>query len=168
MRRAILVAIPTLLVTFIIQTAIISRMVLLSGNADIVLLVVAAWALQERARGAWVWGVGAGFLAILASGVPWYIYMTGYLSVVLLARLLIRRIWQAPLLAMFAITFIGTVEILMLTYVQRTLFVISLPLSEVLLQIVLPSILLNLLMAIPIHAVIKDLSNRVYPAQVAA
>jgi hypothetical protein len=34
------------------------------------------------------------------------------------------------------------------------------------LQIILPSILLNLLLAIPIHALIRDLANRLYPAEV--
>ena len=166
MRRAILVAIPVLGLTLVLQTAIISRMILLSGNADLILLVLAAWALQERARGAWFWGIGASLLAGVVSGVPWYIYLVGYLIVVGMARLLIRRIWQAPLLAMFAVTLIGTLELLLLTFIQRTLFEIPLSLGESFLQIVLPSILLNLLLAIPVHALIRDLANRVYPEKV--
>jgi hypothetical protein len=35
-------------------------------------------------------------------------------------------------------------------------------LSEVLFQIFLPTILLNLLLAIPVHALIRDLVNRLY------
>lgn len=168
MRRAILVAIPVLGLTLILQTSIVSRMMLLSGSADLILLVVAAWALQERARGAWVWGIAASLLAGLVSGVPWYIYLVGYLIVVGMARLLIHRIWQAPLLAMFAVTLIGTVELLMLMYVQLTLFETRLPFGNVLLQIVLPSILLNLLLAIPIHSLIRDLANRLFPEEVVA
>jgi len=167
MRRAILVAIPLLGLTLLLQLSIISRMKLLSGNADIMLLVLAGWGLQERARGAWLIGVAASLLVGIVSGVPWYIYLVGYLSVVGMARLLIHRIWQAPLLAMFTVTLIGTLEMLMLTYIQQTIFEKALSLSEVLLQIVLPSVLLNLLLAIPIHALIKDLTNRLYPAEVA-
>ncbi len=168
MRKSLLAAIPILLLTVLIEATIVSRLVLLSGNADLLLVVVASWALQERAKGVWLWAILAGLLAGLASGVPWYIYMVTYLSVVVMARLLIHRIWRAPLLAMFAITFIGTLELLMLTYIQRTLFAGSMPLSEVLLQIVLPSTLLNLLVAIPIHAVMRDLTNRLDPPEVAA
>lgn len=168
MRRSILVAIPVLGLTLLLQTSIVSRMMLLSGNADLILLILAAWALQERARGTWVWGIIASLLVGVVSGVPWYIYLVGYLSVVGMSRLLIHRIWQAPLLAMFAVTFIGTLELLMLTFVYRTLFEISLTLSDVFLQIVLPSLLLNLLLAIPIHALIRDMVNRLYPAEVVA
>ena len=166
MRRALLVAIPVLPLAVILQTTIASRIILLSGNADLVLLVVVAWGLQERVRGAWLWGVVASLLVGLVSGIPWYIYMIGYLSVVGMARLLVHRIWQAPLLVMFGVTLIGTLELLMLMFVQRTLFEGPLALSEVFSQIVLPTILLNLLLAIPVHALMHDLANWLYPEKV--
>lgn len=168
MRRALLAAIPVLGLTLMLQLSILSRMMLLSGNADLILLVLAAWALQERARGAWIWGIAASLAAGLISGIPWYIYLVGYLSVVGASKLLVHRIWQAPLLAMFSVTLIGTLELLMLTYLRQTIFESSLPLRGVFLQIVLPSVLLNLLLAIPVHGFVKDLANRLYPPEVAA
>ncbi len=167
MRRAILAAIPVLGLTLMLQISIISRITLLSGNPDLILLVLAAWGLQERARGAWIWGGIAGLLAGLISGIPWYIYLVAYLTVVWTARQLTRAIWQAPLLAMLTVTLIGTLELLMLTYIRQTILENPLPLSEVFLQIVLPSVLLNLLLAIPVHPLIKDLANRLYPPEVA-
>jgi len=125
--------------------------------------VVVAWGLQERARGAWIWGVAASLLVGLVSGVPWYIYLIGYMSMVGLARLLVHRIWQAPLLEMFAVTLIGTLELLLLMFIYRTLSEVPLVLSEDFLQIFLPTILLNLLLAIPVHALVHDLANRLYP-----
>ena len=86
-----------------------------------------------------------------------------YLSVVGLARLLVHRIWQAPLLAMFAVTFIGTLELLMLTFVQRTIFQVPLAFGDVFSQIILPTVLLNLLLAIPVHSLIRDLAGWLYP-----
>jgi cell shape-determining protein MreD len=168
MRRAILAGIPVLVLAIILQTSIASRIMLLSGNADMVLLVVAAWGLQERVQGAWIWGVAASLLVGMASGVPWYIYLIGYLSVVGFARLLVHRIWQAPLLAMFAVTLIGTMELLMLTFIQRTISDVPLALNDVISQILLPTILLNLLLAIPIHALIHDLARWLYPEKEAA
>ncbi len=167
MRRSILAGIPILALTLMLQLSIISRMTLLSGNPDLILLVLAAWGLQERARGAWIWGATASLLAGLISGIPWYLYFIAYLSVVWLARLLIHRIWQAPLLAMFTVTLIGTLELLIMSYLRQTIFINALPLGEVFLQIVLPTVLLNLLLAIPVHGLIKDLANRLYPAEVA-
>ena len=168
MRRAILTAIPVLGVVMMLQISIASRIMLLSGNVDLSLLVLAAWGLQERVRAAWIWGVIASLLAGLVSGVPWYIYLIGYLSVVGLARLFVHRIWQAPLLAMFAVTFIGTLELLTLTFIQRTIFEVPLAFSDVFSQIVLPTVLLNLLLAIPVLALIRDLAERLYPEKVMA
>lgn len=149
-----------------LQTSIIERINLLNGAADLVLLITAAWCLQERARGAWVWGVLAGLLVGFVSGLPWYVPLVGYLVIVVLARILAHRVWQAPLLAMFTVTLIGTMVLLMITFVERTLLEVQLPLNLSFVQIILPSILLNLLLAIPVHSIIRDLVNRLYPEEV--
>jgi rod shape-determining protein MreD len=168
MRRSILVAIPVLGLAMMIQTAVISRINLLHGAADLVLLTLAAWALQDRVQYAWVWGAVAGLLAGFISGIPWYIYLVGYLAVVGMARLLAHRVWQAPLLAMFTVTLVGTLAVLMLTYLQRSLFEVPLVFYQAFMQIVLPSVLLNLLLSIPVHAVIRDLAKRLFPEEVIA
>ena len=51
----------------------------------------------------------------------------------------------------------------MLTYVQRTIFQVPLAYNEVFSQIVLPTVLLNLLFAIPIHTLIRGLAEWLYP-----
>ena len=163
MRRSILVAIPVIGLAIMLQTSIVGRINLLNGSADLVLLILAAWGLQERVHSAWVWGAAAGILVGFISGVPWYVYLGGYLVVIGLARLLAHRVWQAPLLAMFTVTLIGTLVLLMLTYLDRSVVEnVSLAFNLSFLQIILPSILLNLLLAIPIHALIRDLANRLY------
>ena len=165
MRREILVAIPVLGLAIILQTSIFGRINLLNGRADLVLLILAAWSLQERVRSAWVWGVAAGLLVGVISGLPLYIYPVCYIVLVAMGRLLAHRVWQAPLLAMFTVTFMGTLELLMLTYVERSLFAVSLELNLSFVQIILPSILLNMLLAIPVHALIHGLANSLYPVE---
>ena len=166
MRRDILVAIPVLGLAIILQTSIIGRINLLNGQADVLLLVVAAWGLQERVRSAWIWGVAAGLLVGFISGVPWYVYLVSYLVIVGMTRLLAHRIWQAPLLAMFTVTFAGTLVLLMLTYAERSIIEVSLVFNLAFVQIILPSILLNMLLAIPVQALIHGLANHLYPAEV--
>ena len=166
MRRGILVGIPVLGLAAMLQTSVIGRINLLNGAADLVLLILAAWGLQERVRSAWVWGAAAGLLVGFVSGVPWYVYLVGYMIVIGMARLLAHRVWQAPLLAMFTVTLIGTMVLLMLTYLERSLLDVPLEFNLSFGQIILPSILLNLLLAIPVHAIIRDLVNRLYPAKV--
>ena len=168
MRRSILAAIPVLGLAIMLQTSIIERINLLNGAADLVLLITVAWCLQERAQGAWVWGALAGILVGFMSVTPWYVPLAGYLVIVALARILAHRVWQAPLLAMFTVTLIGTMILLMFTFTDRTLLEVTLPINLSFVQIILPSILLNLLLAIPVHSVIRDLVNRLYPQEISS
>lgn len=165
MRKEILVGIPVLGLAIILQTSIIGRINLLNGQADLILLILAAWSLQERVRSAWVWGIAASLGIAFISGVPGYIYPISYVLLIGMGRILAHRVWQAPLLAMFTVTFIATLELLMLTYAVRSLFGISLSLNQSFVQVILPSILLNLLLAIPVHALIRGLANHLHPAE---
>ena len=165
MRRDILVGIPILLVAVIIQTAILGRINLLNGQADLLLMILAAWSLQEQVHSAWVWGAAAGLLVALISGAAWYIYPVSYLMVVALGRLLARRIWQAPLLAMFMVVFTGTLVMLMFTYSVRTIFEVSLGFNLSFVRIILPSILINMLLAIPVHSIIRSLATLLHPSE---
>jgi hypothetical protein len=153
---AALVSIPVLALALIIQTAILSRINLLSGSADLILLIVAGWGLQVRSRSAWV------------SALPMFVPVAGYLLTMAVARLLQRRIWQAPLLAMFAVTFAGTLAMQLITYVTLWLLGSPLPLGDSFSQIILPSILLNLLLSIPLHALMRDLARWLHPREAEA
>jgi rod shape-determining protein MreD len=166
--RSILVSIPVLGLALILQTTIVGRMTLLSGSADLILLVLAAWSLQERVRNAGYWAVTATILVGAISGVPWIVYLIGFLVTVALGRMLTRRVWQAPLLAMFFVTLIGTMVLQMTTFIVLTLSQVPLPLGDSLAKVVLPSILLNMLLAIPVHTLMRDLASRLYPSEVEA
>jgi O-antigen/teichoic acid export membrane protein len=82
-----------------------------------------------------------------------------------LARLMQRRVWQAPLLAMFAVTFAGTLVMQFFSFAVLWLAGHSLAPGEVFLQVMLPSSLLNLLLSIPIHALMRDSARWLYPAE---
>jgi hypothetical protein len=158
-----LVAVPVILLTVILQSAVISRVYLLSGIADLPLVMLAAWALQEEVDSAWHWAVATGLLVGFVSGISWIVPFSGYLAVVMLARIFQRRVWQAPLLAMFSITFLGTILISLLSIVALRFSGVQLPLGDVLGLLTLPGVLLNMLIAIPVYAVMRDLARWVYP-----
>src|SRR3972149_12256514 len=100
-----LVAIPILALALMLQTAVISRITLLSGAADLILLILVAWALQEQVESAWHWAVFAGLLVGFVSAVPPVVPIIGYVLAVAFSRFVIRQIWQTPLLALFSVLF---------------------------------------------------------------
>jgi rod shape-determining protein MreD len=159
-----LIAVPVILLTVILQSAVISRVYLLAGIADLPLVMVAAWALQEEVDSAWHWAAATGLLVGFVSGIPLMVPVLSYIVVVALAHLFQRRVWQAPLLAMFSITFLGTILVSLLSLVVLRIAGVPLPVSDVLGLLTLPGVLLNLLLAMPIYAVMRDLARWVYPS----
>ena len=159
-----LVAVPVILLTVILQSAVLSRVYLLSGIADLPLVMLAAWALQDGVDSAWHWAIATGLLVGFISGISFIVPVAGYMMVVVIAYLFQRRVWQAPLLAMFSITFLGTIIVSLLSFGVLSFTGVELPMSEVLGLVMLPGVLLNMLLAIPVYAVMRDLARWVYPA----
>ena len=159
-----LVAAPVILLAVMVQSAIVSRIYLLSGIADLPLVMLAAWALQEEVNTAWHWAVAAGLLVGFVSGIAWFVPVISYLIVVLFAQLLQKRVWQAPLLAMFVVTFLGTIVLYLLSFATLRLSGVPLLVSDTLGLLTLPGVLLNMLLAIPAYAVMRDVSRWVHPS----
>ncbi len=142
--------------------AIASRIPLLGGYADLILVTLAAWSLQERVQTAWHWAIFAGLLVGWTSGLPWIIPLLGYLLTVAFARALVRRIWQTPLLGMFVVVFVGTLLFHVLTIVNLRLFGSPLSVEDALSVVTLPSLFLNLLLALISFPILRDLAVWVY------
>jgi len=160
-----LIAIPVLGGLMILQTSLLSRFPLLEGTSDLVMLAVIAWALQKRVQTAWQWCIIGGLIFSLVSALPVGAALLAYSLITILALVLRRHVWQAPLLAMLVTTFLGTIIMHAVSLVAVLISGTSLPLGEVINLITLPSLLLNLLLAIPVYAIINDLAKWLYPEE---
>jgi rod shape-determining protein MreD len=149
----------------IIQSTIISSMPLLNGTADLILLFIVAWALQDRVNSAWQWCLIGGIFASLYSALPFGSFIVAYILCVGIARLLKRRIWKAPFLAMLAAIFISTFVVHLISLVGRLFMGVNIPLIYVLNSVLLPSLLLNLILAIPVFSIIRDMASWLYPEE---
>lgn len=159
-----LIALPVIILAVILQTAVVSRVYLLSGIADLPLVMLAAWALQEEVETAWQWAVATGMLVGFVSALPWLAPLLGYFAVVAIAQILQGRVWQAPLLAMFSVTFLGSIFASAASFAVLQLSGVPLPVGDVFGVLTLPSVLLNMLLGIPVYAVMRDLARWVYPS----
>lgn len=160
-----LIAFPLLALVVILQSTVVSQITLLAGYADLMLVVLAAWALKVDASIAWLWAISGGVMVSFVSGMPWPVTLIGYLFVVLLAQLLRKRIWQTPLLAAFSVIFVGTVSMNGLALIVLNLSGTPLPIGDSLGLVLLPSVLLNLLFAVPVYVMMRDLAQWVNPSQ---
>lgn len=158
-----LVAFPLLILVVIFQSAVVSRITLLAGYADLMLVVLAAWALQAGNSTYWQWAVLGAMMVSFISGMPWFVVLGGYLGVVFLARLLQHWVWQVPMLAMFSVILLGTLFMNLYAYFVLQLFGHPLPFGDSLGFIVLPALLLNILFSFPVYVLMRDLARWVNP-----
>lgn len=160
-----IIAFPVLGLAVILQSAVISQINLISGYADLLLVLLAAWALQKRVKSSWHWAATACLMLGFVSAMPWPVLVVGYLGVVFAAQRLQRRVWQAPLLAMFSVVFISTLFIHLLSFAVLRISGVPFLFSDVMGLITLPSLLLNMLFSIPIYTFVRDLARWVYPVE---
>jgi len=163
-----IIAVPLLGLAVIVQSAVVGQFVLLAGTADLLLVILVAWALQEGVSTAIQWAFLAGVMVSLVTHMPWYIYFAGYFGVVILALLLQTRVWQIPLLAMLGVTFLGTVYMHLLSFLYLRFSGDPISLADSMGLITLPSLLLNLLLAIPVFGMMRDLARWVFRSSEAA
>jgi hypothetical protein len=162
----VLISLPILGFLVMFQSAVVSRIHLLQGTADLILLALAAWALQERVNSAWQWSIIAILLLTLVTALPLPALGLAYLAATGLALIVRRRIWQVPVLAMLITTFGGTIIIQAVSVLAIWIEGTSLPLIQSINLVLLPSLLLNLLLAIPMYMFIGDLANWLHPKEI--
>jgi hypothetical protein len=160
---SVLIAIPILGFAVILQSTVLSQIHFVLGSIDLVMLVLIAWAVNERVKTAWQWGVIGSLFASLITAVPLLAVTASYFLSIGSAILLRRIFWQRPILAMLISAALSTVIIHGITIITMMILETPVPIIESLNSITLPSILMNLLVAIPVYAIIGDLANWVYP-----
>jgi hypothetical protein len=159
----IFLAFPILGGLLILQSGILSRLPLMHGTTDLVMLAIIAWGLQKRVGSAWVWGIIGGLLVGYATAVPFIVYLIGYMLIIGTALIFRLRAANVPILSMLTATFLGTLIIQALTLLVLRLMDRPLPVLVSINQIVLPSLLLNMILALPFFLVFRDLANLLHP-----
>lgn len=132
------------------------------GTADILLLTIIAWSIRDQVKTSWVWSVIGGLLVSFFSALPFGVLLLAYLIISGIAQFVQRRIWKIPLIAMFLMTFLGTIIVQVAAYASRMISGITIPINEAINLIIIPTLFLNILLAVPIYIVITDLAGWLY------
>ena len=160
-----ILALPVLLLALMIQVGIISRINLLSGSADLFLAILVSYSLQPKVKSAWFWAVVSGLLVGYVSGLPWYIIMAGYLLIIGISHLLQQGIWKSILLEVFIVLLVGTMITHLLSIGYLLVIGSEVNFVDMLSLVTLPSILLNLVLAVPVYFLIRDITSRTHPSE---
>ncbi len=147
----------------ILQTTIASQISLLQGTVDLVLLTYLSWALRKETSGIWQWGLIAGMSIGLTSQLPIWLPVGTYMLITLFINLLKTRIWQVQVISLFTTTILTTFLILTLQWAIVVVQGSPINYSQAFNLVILPSMVLNLLVAFPIYGLMGELTVRIYP-----
>ena len=151
-----LAPIPVMLLLSVLQMAAVSRINLLGGAADLILLAVAAWGVHEKARNVYLWAIVGGFFITIVSGMPLMTPLIPYLFTAFLSRILQVRLWQSPLISLIIVVIVGTVFQHIFSILVIQLSGVDIGWVESLSNVTMPSILLNFIFLFPVYSLMSD------------
>lgn len=163
---AYLMGIPLLALLAILQSAVFSQVRLLGGQADLVLLAVVGWALTGRWKEAMILGAVGGIPLDLLSAAP---IGPSSLALVLVAYGVAAtegRLWGAHLLTPLGVILAASLTFSSVTLLGSLLAGAVVDLGSVAARVILPSLFLNLLLAVPAAQLASVLRRMLFPPEV--
>ncbi|MBQ6343284.1 MAG: hypothetical protein IJI41_09195 [Anaerolineaceae bacterium] len=158
----IVIGVPIIAVAGFIQVGFFGQIRLLGGTSDLILLCLVAWAINEKSRYSWILVIAGGLLMSYVSAMPMRGYIWMYLLIWVILRFIKMRVWQMPMILMLFVTIIGTLIISIGTLAMLFLQNASVNYLDAFQQIIVPSLAMNLLLAIPVYAFLNDVINTIY------
>lgn len=154
-----LIALPLMLVLSVLQMTAVSRITLLNGTADLILLAVAAWGVREKSGNVYIWALIGGLLISIITAMPFLSPIIPYFFTAFIARILQKRLWQAPILALIISVVAGTLFQHFFSIILLQFSGIQLGFAESVGNVTLPSLLLNFFFLFPVYVLINDIGN---------
>lgn len=162
---SVILSIPTLGLLAILQSAVVSRLPLNRGTADLVLVVLVALALQKTVTTSWQWSIVGGLFMDFFSGLPFGIFTISYLLATGMALIIRDRIWRFSFLMQLLVVLFGTLFSHAISFLVLFLQGSDISLSTILQVVTLPSVILNFMISLPIFILIQDILEQVTPQE---
>jgi rod shape-determining protein MreD len=163
---AYLVGIPLLILLAIVQSTFLGTFRFLDGRPDLLLLAVVGWGLAGGKTETMVWGLFAGFLIDLLSGLPFGASAVALVFIGYMVTLFERRVWEANFIMPLGVTLVASFAFHIWNVGVIILMGRPFELNFALSRVILPSIFLNLILALPAVQLLTNLRGRLYPAEV--
>ena len=160
-----ILSIPVMLILSVLQTVAVSRLNILSGSADIVLLSIISWGISDRDNSVFIWAITGGLFISLMTAMPTPAVLTAYLTIAGITWLIQKKLWQSPILAVLLSVIIGSLAKFIIDVIGLQFMGISFKISLSLKEIFVPNLILNLFFLFPVYLLISDLANWISPKE---
>jgi rod shape-determining protein MreD len=163
-----IVGFPAIALLAVLQTSLVSHLRLLEGRPDLVLLAVVAWALTGKSTEAMILGFTGGLFLDAFSAVPLGVSSAALVMVAAIVSYSEGQFWGINPIMQLAAVLVGSV--LYYAAIIIALVAVGQPvdLQQALGQIVLPSLFVNLILALPTVQIAESLHGVLHPPRVSA
>lgn len=158
----VIVGLPIFAIAAFLQVTIFSKIRLVNGAVNLVMLCLIVWSINSSTRYSWIMAVWSGLLMSYVSAMPLKSYMWFNLGVWGFIWLIKKRIWQMPIILTLFVTIVSTLLEALLTLALLTLQGANLDYVLSLNRVIVPSLIMNLLFIIPVYAFLNDVINTIY------
>jgi hypothetical protein len=156
---------PIMLILSIIQTVAVSRVKILGGSADLVLLAIVSWGVSEEDQSVFFWALVGGIFISYISAMPASAVVTSYLVIAGITRVVQKGLWQSPILAILLSSFIGTIVKFVIDIIALKFMGIELTISTSIKMTLAPNLILNLFILFPVYLIMSDIANWISPKE---
>ncbi len=148
-----------------IQLGIFSNLQILAGKVDLLMLGLIAWIIQKKTEfvDILIFSVITVFFIFLISAEPIIIIIFLYGIIILSVFWSKHNIQQLPIISMLIFSALFTFIHLSIFGIYLNFSGISMNTSEVFQTVILPSMIINIIAAIPVYLLVNELQRWVYP-----
>lgn len=153
------------LIIAMVQLGIFSNIQILSGKIDLLMLGVIAWIIQKKTEliDIIIFAIITVFFIYLISAEPIIIILGLYSLLVFVVFWSKNNIQQLPIVSMLIFSALFTLLHLVIFGFYLQLSGVSMVAEEVFQSVILPSMIINLIAAIPMYLLVNELNRWVYP-----
>jgi rod shape-determining protein MreD len=163
---SVLLGLPLLALAAVLQATVLSRIHLLGGTVDLVLLLSLSWTLVGEWQGGPAWGLMGGLCLDLLSGGPLGANALGLVLVAYGASLSEGRFWRSHVLLPLATVLLGTILYHLIYLALLAISGHSVDWAASLAGVTLPAVLLNTLLMLPVYHLVRWMHAVTHPAPV--
>jgi len=160
---ASLLSIPIMLLLSVLQSVAFSRIKLIGGSSDIILLAIVSLAIVEKENSVFIWALAGGFFVSILSAMSTPVVVVSYLLIAWLSFMTHRFLWQSPILAILLSTILSTTVKFIIDIITLQITGIQFPIAASIGNILLPNMILNLFFIFPAYLVFSDLVRWISP-----
>ncbi len=159
-------SLPILLITVILQTTVMPEFQIRSGRADLLFTIILSWTLLAGAEQGIVWALVGGVLQDLLTGVPLGTSALVLVVVMFAISSLVGQVGRSNILLPPLVAGAGTAIYHLILLVVYAVLGRGSPIGYSLLNVTLPTVLLNVILILPIFRAMGVLFEAIRPRRV--